>query len=143
MAATYNYTWDQGEDLEISLVYKEGPAGSPTAVNLTNYQVRMDIRSVSVAGSRTWTFNSSDISGEPLADSVGVSDNEIVLGSDGSIKITVPRSLTLPGGSIYPLLENANSAMFVYDVFLRNGSNKQKKIMTGAITVNRSVTLWL
>lgn len=141
MAATFNYTWEQGEDLVLQLVYKEGPVGTPVPVDLTGYSLRMDMRKVNPEGLRVWTFNSDDIPAEPEADEIGEGDNEITLDSDGSIEIVVSRLLTLPGGSIYAELQTGIT-QFVYDMFLRNPQNRQKKILTGVITVNKSITLW-
>lgn len=141
MAATFNYVWEQGEDLIIRIVYKEGPEGAPVAVDLTGYSLRMDMRKVNTDGIRVWTFNSDDIIGEPLADDVGAADNEITLGADGSIEIVVSRLLTLPGGSIFTELQ-AGTTQFVYDMFLRNPQDQQKKILTGVISINKSITLW-
>lgn len=141
MAATFNYVWEQGEDLVISAVYKQGPEGAPVAVDLTGYSLRMDMRKINSDGLRVWTFNSDDIVGEPDADESGETDNEVTLGADGSIEIVVSRSLSLPGGSIFTELQ-LGTTQFVYDMFLRNPQNRQKKILTGVITVNKSVTLW-
>lgn len=139
MVATYNWTWEQGADLVMSLVYKEGPDGSEVAKNLTGYSLRMDIVS---EGSLIYAFNSSDLSNN--YDESGAADNEAVLGADGSINITVPRSLTLPGGKVYSLLMAADgeSIELNYDMFLRNQVGKQTKILKGVIEVESSYTLW-
>lgn len=142
MAAVHNYTWDQGEDLELSMTYKEGPVGAPVAIDLTAYVLRMDIRKDMIDGALKWTFNSADLPGEPLVDETGPEDNEATLGPDGSINILVPRSLTLPGGALYDDIM-AGATSFVYDVFLRSPQNRQKKILSGVVTVNKSVTLWV
>lgn len=134
---TYNYTWGQGEDLTINLIYKSGPPGAEAPVDLTGYALRMDV--ASDAG-RKFTFNSDDIADEAV-DVVGPGDNEAVLGTDGSIAITVPRSLTLPGGAVYDDIVAENNVFF-YDIFLRDTSGKQKKILRGQITVEPSYTLW-
>lgn len=135
---TYNYTWGQGEDLTISLVYKAGPDGAEVPVNLTGYSLRMDICDDT---GRLYTFNSADIP-DPVVDETGATDNEAVLGTDGSINITVPRALSLPGGAVYDAVEAENN-VFSYDIFLRDASNKQKKILRGQITVEASYTLWV
>jgi len=134
---TQAYTWNQGEDLTISLIYKEGPTGAEAPVDLTGWKLRMDV--VDSSG-RIFTFNSDDIA-ESGVDTVGPSDNEAVLGSDGSISITVPRSLTLSGGPIYARMQTGNS-VFNYDIFLRNTANKQWPILRGTIQVLESYTQW-
>lgn len=143
MAETQNYTWEQGDDSEVELVYKEkADADSPaTPVNLTSYSVRMDIAKQSDSV-RVWTFNSSDNAGTSPIDEVGPADNEVTLGSDGTISIIVPRSLTLPGGAIHAAVQSG-TLVFKYDVFLRTPAGKQKKVLQGTITINPSVTLWL
>lgn len=140
MVATHNYTWQQGEDLTLSMLYKQGPVGSEIPVDLTGYSLRMDI--VGADGLHRYTFNSDDIP-DPTVDEVGELDNEAVLGADGSINITVPRTLTLPGGEIYTdITATTPNLTFQYDVFLRDTAGKQKKILKGTITVEKSVTLW-
>jgi hypothetical protein len=126
---TYNFTWQQGEDGVIGLVYQVN--GVP--VDLTGYNVRMDVAS---AGTVLYVFNSSDISGTPL-DVTGSADNEATLGSDGSITIVVPRAVSLTG----PLSTYLNQELD-YDIFLRDPSNKQKKILEGTITLEASITKW-
>lgn len=140
-AAIRNYVWDQGEDLEINMIYKQGEAGAVAPVDLTGYQLRMDIRKNDVEGVWVWTLNSDDIVEDPSVDAPGETDNEVTLGVDGAIIVQVPRSLTLPGGAIHAQLSTGATA-FAYDIFLRNPQNKQRKILTGLITVTRSVTLW-
>lgn len=123
--------WQQGEDLTISFVYNEGPAGAEVPQDLTGYSLRMDV--VGSSGV-IYTFNSDDADAATL--------DEAVLGADGSINITVPRQLTLPpDGEAYSEMQAGNS-VFNYDVFLRNPQNKQYPIVRGTITVVKSYTLW-
>jgi hypothetical protein len=143
---THAYQWEQGTDLDLKFIYRTGvDAGSMLPVDLTAYEVRMDIRATNVAGERVWTFNSEDIAD---VDPVEVGDQadtakEATLGADGSINITVPRSLTLPGGAIYAeMTDNPAVTVFVYDIILRDGDGKQTKILSGTISINASVTLW-
>lgn len=143
MAATYDYTWDQGEDLTILMLYKTGLPGSETPVNLTGYSLRMDI--VTPDGAWRYTFNSATIADIDPTTAGNQPDSTIesTLGSDGSISITIPRSLTLPGGAIYAdISANPPLLNFRYDVFLRAPDAKQKKILKGQITVEKSYTLW-
>lgn len=130
-----DYVWEQGSDLELAIQYQNtDDAGVTTNQNLTGYSLRMDITD---GTTRLYTFNSADITDISPTDST----HEVVLGTDGSINITVPRSLTLTGGAILTAM-NSGKVVFFYDVFLRNTVNKQKKILKGSITVNRSHTLW-
>lgn len=151
MAATYNYEWNQGEDLLISLVYKSGPVGSAEPVDLNLYSFRMDI--VAPDGKVLTVANDQAITDTNMHDSVVTADNEFEvtlnapdkLGNPviGSIMVELSRSLTLPGGAFYKYL-TANPAVkaFSYDMFLRDNKDKQKKILAGTITIERSVTHW-
>jgi len=139
----YNFTWEQGEDFTFQLLYKTGTPGAETPANLTGYSLRMDIYGLPTG--IIYTFNSADIidldgSGPGTT---GDTTKEAVLGSDGTINVAVPRSLTLPGGAVYTELM-AGRNIFQYDVFLRDNGvpARQLKILSGTITVNKSVTLW-
>jgi hypothetical protein len=139
-----NLSWEQGDDLLLRITYKEGAAGEePVAKDLTQgYSVRMDIRTTDVQNTHLYTFNSDDVD-EPRVDEAGEFDNEVVLNKDGEIAITIPRHLTLPGGTVYNYIRLNNIAVVAYDVFLRdNNANRQQKILSGTITINPSVTLW-
>lgn len=136
--AVYNWTWQQGADLVMSLVYKEGPTGSETPVNLTGYSVRMDLV---YAGARIFTFNSDDIA-EAGVDETGATDNEATLGTDGTINIVVPRDITLPTGEVYAIMALTGNTVINYDIFLRNPAGKQWKILRGTVVVEPSYTLW-
>lgn len=151
MAQTANFTWGQGEDLTIALIYKEGTAGSEAVIDLSSgYNLRMDIV-VPSTKERVTTFNSSALSD---VDPIEVGDQadvtvESLLSSGGggapNILISVPRILTLPGGGIYTKMTAGTPIhVFAYDIFLRNTvSDKQVKILTGTVTVEESNTLWL
>ncbi len=129
---TYDFVWQQGEDGTINLVYRRDGA----TVNLTGYKLRMDVRSE--VGAALFTFNSDDIVEVPSVDATGATDNEAVLGADGSIKIVVPRSTSLNDGAFVPSIGKA----LPYDIFLRDTNNKQRKIMKGTITIESSQTRW-
>lgn len=139
-------TWQQGEDLVVSMVYEEGVDEASTApVDLTGYSVRMDIKND--VGLRLYTFNSLAIQDvDPLVtgdqtDSV----TEAVLNNQGQINISVSRVLTLPpNGPFYQQLSAPTPKnVFDYDIFLRNPLGFQSKILKGKITLERSITLWL
>jgi hypothetical protein len=140
------YQWEQGTDLVLKLVYRTGPnAQSMTPVDLTGYAVRMDMKATNSAGERVWTFNSSDIDDvDPITPGDQPdSTQEIILGVDGTISITVPRALTLPGGSVYEKMNDSPPVtVFAYDIILRDVAGKQSKILSGTISINASVTLW-
>lgn len=138
--AVYNWTWQQGDDLVMTFIYKEGPSGSEVPVDLTGFSLRMDI----VQGAtRLYTFNSADITDvDPGGPVLPDTNKEAVLASNGTVTITVPRSLTLPGGSVNAIMTSGNTVVN-YDIFLRNASGKQAKILRGTITIEPSYTLWL
>lgn len=147
MATTYNYEWNQGEDLLIALVYKSGPVGSSEPVDLNLYSFRMDI--VGPDGAVLTVANDKEISDvDPYVtgDQTDTSPYEVNLNAGdviGSIRIDLSRGLTLPGGPFYKYI-NANPPVrvFSYDMFLRDNNGKQKKLMQGTITIERSVTHW-
>lgn len=144
MAATYNYEWNQGEDLLIALVYKSGPIGEAVPVDLNLYAFRMDI--VGPDGKVLTVANDENIADSDPYTTGNQPDTqyEVTLKNTGEIRIDLSRALTLPGGVFYKYLSsNPPVRTFSYDMFLRDNNGKQKKIMAGTITVERSVTHWL
>ena len=144
MAASIDYEWDQGADLTISLTYKEGPAGATVAVDLSTWKARMDI--VAPDGTVLIVTNDEAITDTDPFVAGNQSDNafEITMNASGAIAITLSRALTLPGGVLFKYITaNPNQNVFVYDLFLRNASNVQTKILEGSITINKSVTMWV
>jgi len=105
----------------------------------------MDIRATNVSGERVYTFNSDAITD---VDPIQVGDQadaetEAVLGVDGSINITVPRELTLPGGAIYEKMTGDPAVtVFFADIILRDTGGKQSKILSLTISINATATLW-
>lgn len=151
MAQVANFTWDQGDDLTIELIYREGPtAETALVVDLSvNYALRMDVVNPSTK-ERLYTFNTAEIADvDPGAGTVPDNTLEGTLSSGAggtpNISITVPRSLTLPGGALHAQMTAVPPLMsFNYDIFLRDtGVDKQVKILEGVITVKESNTLWL
>lgn len=144
MAANYDYTWQQGEDLTVSLIYKSGPEGAEVPVDLTLYSLRMDI--AAPTGKVLTVLNDEAIADtDPFTvGNQGDTNYEVTLGSAGQVNITLGRALTLPPNVIHSYI-NANPAIntFSYDIFLRDTGGKQKKILYGTITVEKSVTKWL
>ncbi len=127
----------------MSLVYKEGPLNAEEPVDLTGYQLRMDIVNAT-NNARLYTFNSEEIDDvDPTTPGDQPdAETEAVLQNDGTIKIAVPRGLTLGNGAVATLLAGNESALLNYDIFLRNPDGLQSKILRGVITVERSYTKW-
>lgn len=144
MVATQDYSWNQGEDLTISITYKSGPVGAAVPVDLTSYAFRMDI--VGSNGKVLSVLNDEAIvDTDPFtAGNQGDTTYEVTMTNAGGITINLPRAMTLPGGVFYPYL-NANPSVvsFSYDMFLRDNTNKQRKILAGTISISKSVTKWL
>jgi hypothetical protein len=144
MAASVDYEWDQGADLTINLVYKAGPEGATVAVDLTAYKFRMDI--IAPDGKVLTVLNDEALTDtDPfIAGSQADSTFEVTMTALGGIVITLSRALTLPGGAFFQYI-NANPSKneFSYDMFLRNASNVQTKILEGTISINKSLTLWV
>lgn len=143
MAATKNLEWAQGEDFLISMTYKSGPVGAAVAPDLTTYSFRMDI--VAPDGKVLSVLNDDNIVDADLYTAGNQTDDnyEVTMSSDGEIRIELARDLTLPGGVFYRYITaNPPVSTFSYDMFLRDFDGKQKKIMKGTITIERSVTHW-
>lgn len=144
MAEPYNLAWDEGSDLLVSITYKSGPEGAEVPVDLSLYKMRMDISGPD--GKILTVLNDEAITDiDPFTTGAqGDTNYEVTLGVAGQISITLSRNLTLPGGSIYRYTSaNPSTTNFNYDIFLRDSSDKQKKIVYGTITVVKSVTKWL
>lgn len=143
MAEPYNLQWDEGSDLNISIIYKTGPAGAEVPVDLTAYKLRMDI--IGPDRKVLTVLNDEAITDtDPFtAGSQGDTNYEVTLGAAGEIGINLSRALTLPGGVFYKYTSaNPSVTQFDYDIFLRDASNRQTKIVYGVITVAKSVTKW-
>lgn len=134
---SHTYDWEQGTDLVLRFVYREGETpATAIPVNLTGYSLRMDGRAGSIIGDVVWTFSSIDD-----ADPTTI---EATLGTAGQITITLPRSLTLPGGAVYVKMNgNPSVTVFVSDIILRDLEGKQAKILSATISVKPSATLWV
>lgn len=144
MAVTYDFSWAQGEDKILSMVYKSGPVGESEPVDLSNHSLRMDI--VAPDG-KVLTISNDEAIADADPYTTGEQPDsvfEVTLSGTGEIRIELPRALTLPGGPFYNYLKsNPPIRTFSYDIFLRDEFEKQKKIMQGTITIERSVTHWL
>lgn len=143
MAAIQNYSWGQGEDLQISLVYKSGPVGSEVAVDLTSYSLRMDIagpdgKVLTVLNDKAITDTDPYTAGNQSDTSYEVVTNS---GGTGGILISLSRALTLPGGVFYRYIQTGVED-FEYDLFLRDSTGKQKKLIQGTISISKSITQW-
>lgn len=128
---TEDFIFQQGEDGEISLVYKDD-AG--VGIDLTGYELRMDI--VGPTGTRLYTFNSDGVT-DPVEDII----DEATLNNgavNGAIYIVIDRTETLSGGALFSFLDTALN----YDIFLRDASGKQKRILKGTVTIESAYTLW-
>ena len=144
MAVTYDFNWAQGEDKILSMVYKSGPVGESEPVDLGNHKLRMDIVA---ADSRVLVVANDESIADADPYTLGAqpdTDYEVTLSGTGQIQIELSRALTLPGGALYKYITaNPPIRVFSYDIFLRDAFEKQKKIMQGTITIERSVTHWL
>jgi hypothetical protein len=144
MASTYDYDWDQGADLTISIVYKEGPEGATVPVNLSAYKFRMDI--IAPSGKVLVVTNDEALTDtDPFtAGAQADSTFEVTMDASGNITVTLSRALTLPGGAFYDWINaNPSQNVFTYDMFLRTAANIQTKILEGTITIHKSLTLWV
>lgn len=131
MAQAYDFDWPQGEDLVISLNYKEGDtANKALVVNLSSgYSARMDLV---LPSTRAVVLTAND-------------GDEITLGNglnkQPNVEIILPRSHTLPGSPMHTAM--AGSMSLGYDLFIRNlTTDIQVKVLHGTIKIKRSNTLW-
>lgn len=143
MVAIQNYSWGQGEDLQISLVYKSGPIGGEVPVDLALYSLRMDIagpdgKVLTVLNNASITDTDPNTTGDQTDTNYEVTMNEP---DTGGILIELSRALTLPGGSFYRYIQTGVED-FQYDIFLRDSVGKQIKLIQGTISISKSITQW-
>lgn len=122
-----NFTWPQGEDMFISLRYKEGPtAARALPVDLANgYTAQMSLANSNSPLTPVQTYTSA------------LGDILLYQGiNEPNIKVRLPRAHTLTGGTLTP-------GSYLYDIFLRNDNGDQIKVVEGTINVKRSITQWL
>lgn len=133
MAGTYNFTWVQGEDLDIEFVYKKGDP-TPTPVNLTGHTLKMSIGE----------------HGKTPEFTVTSPDPSIVMGTTtGKVNITLNRNILLqpvPGQETNNLYDRISGSLglntFVYEIFLIDSGGKPTKVLRGEIYVERSISTW-
>jgi hypothetical protein len=143
MAEPYNLSWDEGSDLSVAITYMSGPTGAEAIVDLTAYKLRMDISGPD--GKVLSVLNDELITDTDLFTAGSQTDStyEVTMNAVGEISITLSRNLNLPGGPFYRYTAaNPSVTSFDYDIFLRDSSNRQKKIVYGVINVVKSVTKW-
>ena len=144
MAESHTYTWNQGTDLVMSLIYKAGPVGSAEPVDLSAYAFRMDI--VAPDGNVLIVANDAEIEDvDPFEPNAQPDTSyEVTMNTVGEIQVTLNRSLTLPGGKFYKYISaHTPIRTFSYDMMLRDTSiNFQTKVLEGTIVISPSVTLW-
>lgn len=125
MAGIFNYTWVQGEDLDIQVTYKKGDP-TPTPVDLTGWTLRLAIGKY----------------GEDPEVIYKETDPGVELGADGTIDISLDKSALLEGGSLYDNITGFPSqATFEYDLFVRDAGGKPFKVLRGQIYIERSINL--
>lgn len=134
MTGVYNYTWAQGEDLKISLIYSQTDAnGVNTPVDLSGYSLKMQI---GLPNNPTPVYT---------VDSTVSASGTVSMDSSGHINITIPRTVLLSGGDLYDDVSGlSGKTNFIYDIFIKSGGSSPtyKKVLKGHITIDKSVTLW-
>lgn len=133
-----NFTIEQGEDLVFTLKLKDSD-GLP--LDLTDAKFRMDVKKQPTDTHPVWSFQTQGVEvevdydgpeGEPAE--LDTTDDVTIKDEIGEIHITVDRAFTFK-----PAVRGGGT--FSYDAFLDRGG-KRRKILTGTITVNKSVTIW-
>lgn len=130
-----NFVLEQGEDMEINMVYTEGVPPAPVDLTAPGWAVRMDITAKSDNGMQhLYTLNS-----EPVDVNGDTDENvEVHMGADGLISITIPRHASVEGGP----LEQRLGEIVYFDLFVRTDQDKQRKVMEGTIYLRSSFTRW-
>ena len=109
-AGTYNLVIDQGSDFALDLVIKQ----SGTALNLTNYSGRAQLRTVHTASSASASFTVT-----------------VTNASEGALKLQLPGSTS----------KNLAAGQYVYDLEIFTSSDTiVKRIVEGTVTVTPEVT---
>lgn len=136
---SYNITLEQGDDIQFTLVYEDAN-GDP--IDITGAQFRMDVKKTLADTNPIWSFNTADTDvtvdpdgeggGSPETDTGG---DSLIGGTNGVITIIIDRAF-----SYKPAVRAGG--VFLFDGVLELADGKRRKILTGTITVNKSVTLW-
>lgn len=109
-AGTYNLVIDQGSDFALDLVIKQ----SGTALNLTNYSGRAQLRTVHTASSASSSFTVT-----------------VTNASEGALKLQLPGSTS----------KNLAAGQYVYDLEIFTSSDTiVKRIVEGTVTLTPEVT---
>tara|TARA_B100001059_G_scaffold38757_1_gene31347 strand:- start:2705 stop:3043 length:339 start_codon:yes stop_codon:yes gene_type:complete len=109
-AGTYNLVIDQGSDFALDLVIKQ----SGTALNLTNYSGRAQLRTVHTASSASASFTVT-----------------VTNASEGALKLQLPGSTS----------KNLAAGQYVYDLEIFTSSDTiVKRIVEGTVTLTPEVT---
>lgn len=118
MTGTYNFNINEGEDFNITLTWTTGSPAAP--VNLTGWSAHLQIRS-----------NYADFGGTIYADLSSASGGLVLGGTAGTIQVVIPASQTTTLG-----FNNA-----VYDLKMTNPSGSITRLIQGAVTFSREVTV--
>src|SRR5690606_32361378 len=133
-----NFTIEQGEDLVFTLKLEDSD-GLPLP-DLADAKFRMDVKKQPTDTHPVWAFQKGaevevdydGPEGEPAE--LDTTDDVTINAETGEIHITVDRAFTFK-----PAVRGGGT--FSYDAFL-DRNDKRRKILTGTITVNKSVTIW-
>jgi hypothetical protein len=136
MALTaYNFTIEQGDDLSFTITVKDD-LGAPMNVSA----FRMDVKKNKSDLRPIWSFNTADTTVEidPDLDESGPPEDDTGGDADVStnvVTITIDRDFTfIPAVRV--------GGVFIYDGFAEFADGTRRKVITGTITVNESVTKW-
>jgi len=108
-AGKYNFTLEQGTTFSREITVQD----SGSAMNLTGYQVRMQMRSTHDSSTIALTF-----------------DTSISNASQGKIQISKPAADTAA----------IEEGLYVYDLEIESGSSGVTRLMEGQVTVTPEVT---
>lgn len=121
-AGTYSFTIEQGTTVAKVLTWKDG---SGTAINLTGYTARLQVRPTQISATINW-----DATTENGAIALGGAAGTITL--IASATVTAGWTWTIPTGQTKP--------QGVYDLELIDGSGNVTRVIQGTITLDPEVT---
>jgi len=134
MATTYNIVVEQGDDIEFTITVTDGVNPLPISA------FRMDVKKQIADVTPLFSFNTTgltieidpdgDIGEEPITDE----DVEATTSSN-VVTVSIDRSFTF-----LPAIKAGGQ--FLYDGFVEFVNGKRRKVLSGTIQVNKSVTQW-
>lgn len=136
MALTaYNFVIEQGDDLAFTVTVRDD-LGDP--LNVVAF--RMDVKKAKADTHPIWSFNTTGTSVTVDPDHTEAGEPEEDTGGDATVATNVVTVVIDKSFTFIPSVRTGGQ--FVYDGFAEFTDGTRRKIVTGNITVNESVTKW-